>query len=71
VISRREVPIKRDDLDDWLRDWDKNAYSLPAWIQHNLASRGLEDETVDMGELGEMKLLDVIMAEVPSYGRDS
>jgi hypothetical protein len=73
VIGRREIPIGRHVVYEWLKEYDRTdpkTQDLDGFLYAKLEGMGLIDTLVDMGEMGEMRLLDIIMEEVGSYRRE-
>jgi hypothetical protein len=69
VIGRRDITIKREQVLGWLVERGKMDAPPPlrTFFEEKLEAEGLTDVTVDMGDEGEMKLVDVVMAEVDDY----
>lgn len=68
VIGRREIPIKRDEVHEWLKEHGKKS-KKKEMLAAKLAEKGIDQGLkVDMGfEEGPIPLVDLIMREVDSY----
>ena len=68
TIGRRDIPIKRDQIAEWLKDAPDGEEE--GYIAGQLDAMGLSDTKVAMGdEVGNIPLLQVILMELDSYGR--
>lgn len=71
LIGRREIPIKRDQVLEWLKDYrGQGDQDLERFLTRKITEAGHQDITVDMGELGELALVTVIMMEASSYAAE-
>lgn len=74
LIGRREIPIKRDMVLEWLNEYkaiENPTQDLEAFVNSKLEANAAADITVDMGDpYGELTMLQIIMEEINSgsYG---
>ncbi len=67
TISRREIPLKREEVHRWLVERGKMDAppDLKTFLEDKLGKRS--KLVVDMGDEGKMPLADVIMDELEDY----
>jgi hypothetical protein len=70
VIGRRDLLITRDQVHEWLEEWDQAGRpDLKGFVDAKVYDLGLADTQVDMGdELGVMTPAEIIMDDFDSYG---
>lgn len=71
VIGRRELKLPREEVRQWLVNYAllKRRPPLRRYIEAKVQDAELADVKVDMGDLGEMTVVDLIMDDLDSYGR--
>jgi hypothetical protein len=68
VIGRRDIPIKRHDVAEWIQEARDQHIAIKDHIQAKVFEKGLADTEVDMGgDVGNVHMLDLIMMELDSY----
>jgi len=66
AVEKRDVPITREEVHQWLQDYHGSFADIRAYLQEKVKALNLEDELVITPQ-GDAHIVDVIMWDLGSY----
>lgn len=68
MIGRRDLRLTRDQVGTWLTEWDQVG-NIEDYLAAKVLAEGLDSTLVDMGDLGHLTVVEVLMEDLDSYAR--